>query len=459
MQFCDALLVVPSSPRKTSEIPARLREIRVKPVKSLGQNFLHDRNLSRWIVSQIKPGSGDYVVEIGPGLGALTGFLLDADVHVLAIEKDARLAEFLSAEFCNDRLEVLHGDALKFDVRTLFAEPNVKLIGNLPYYISTQILLRFLEYPSPISLALFMLQREVAQRLSASPGHKDYGALTLLVQFYYRVELLKTIRPAVFIPRPEVESSIVRLTPRSVHELPECDHELFSELVRRGFSHRRKQLGKLLRDHAENWPCVADSLGLAREARAEALTLRDWVALAGYLRPPARSGQNRRETELFPVVDENDRVLYHAPRAKVHGDNLRHRAVHILIFNEKGEVFLQKRSRWKDRHPWLWDSSAAGHVEAGEDYDQTAARELREELGITLPLRRITTLAASDRTGQEFIWLYCGEYSGEFTLNREEIDSGRFFPPSVVTKWVQNRRDDFAPAFTGCWNAWTGRTG
>ena len=119
-------------------------------------------------------------------------------------------------------------------------------------------------------------------------------------------------------------------------------------------------------------------------------------------------------SELFPVVDENDRVVRDAPRSEVHGNNLRHRAVHIFIFNGRGEVFLQKRSRWKDRHPLLWDSSAAGHVDAGEEYDTAAIRELQEELGISAELKRIVKLPASDQTGQEFIWLYRATMKGRF---------------------------------------------
>jgi len=149
-----------SARARPSETAATLREINVAPVKSLGQNFLHDRNLSRWIVDQVDPQAGDYIVEIGPGLGALTEPLLAAGAHVLALEKDRRLADYLRSRFANNRLEVRHIDALDFDVPTLFAKSRVKLIGNLPYYIASQLLIRFLEYPSPISLAVLMNSRK-----------------------------------------------------------------------------------------------------------------------------------------------------------------------------------------------------------------------------------------------------------------------------------------------------------
>jgi 16S rRNA (adenine1518-N6/adenine1519-N6)-dimethyltransferase len=157
---------------KLSQIQETLREIRVSPVKTLGQNFLHDRNLAQWIVARAELTPDDYVVEVGPGLGALTEFALASGARVLAIEKDARLAEFLRTRFETDRLTIVRGDALEFDVRQLFAQPRVKFIGNLPYNISSQLLLQFTNYPSPISLWLCMLQKEMARRLSAPAGHE-----------------------------------------------------------------------------------------------------------------------------------------------------------------------------------------------------------------------------------------------------------------------------------------------
>jgi 16S rRNA (adenine1518-N6/adenine1519-N6)-dimethyltransferase len=437
-----------------SEISATLREIRVSPVKTLGQNFLHDKNLSRWIVDQADLTSQDYVVEIGPGLGALTKFALDKRARVLAIEKDARLVAFLRQRFSDSRLEVLHADALEFDVRTLFTKRRVKVVGNLPYNISSPLLLKFLKYPSPISLWLLMLQKEVAARLSATPSSKEYGALSLQVQLHYRVKYLRKIPASVFIPQPDVDSAIVRIIPRDPGELPGRDDNLFTTLVRRGFSERRKQLGKLLRDHIADWPRATEALGLDRQVRAEELSLQEWIALTNYVQPIKRDSQQNSDAECFPVVDRRDRFLRAAPRAEVHGDNLRHRAVHILIFNQAGEVYLQKRSRWKDRHPLAWDSSAAGHVSAGEEYDDAATRELKEELGIETALEKMLKLPASARTGQEFIWLYRGRHDGGFKLDRSEIDYGEFFPTDVVNGWIKARPNEFAPGFLECWKAY-----
>ncbi len=436
---------------KLSEIGNTLREIRVVPVKTLGQNFLHDQNLARWMVQEAGISASDFVLEIGPGLGAITEPALATGARVLAIEKDGRLAEFLRARFVDRRIEIVHGDALEFDARRLYPKGPVKLLGNLPYYVSTQLLLRYLEQPSPIALAVLMLQREVAARLSAAPRSKDYGILTLVVQLQCRVEYLRTVPASVFLPQPDVDSAFVRLTPREPNELPDHDREIFFSLVRRGFSQRRKQLGKLLKEQVADWPRAAQEIGAAVTARAEELSLAQWIALANFVQPPASRSAGTDLSEEFAVVDENDRVTGAAPRREVHGNNLRHRAVHLFLFNPAGELLLQKRSRWKDRHPNVWDSSAAGHVSADEEYDDTAARELREELGVSTSLRRIGQLPASEETGQEFIWLYRGEHPGPFTPARAEIDAVQFFAPEVIAQWIQERPGDFAPGFLECW--------
>ncbi|MFN2508533.1 MAG: 16S rRNA (adenine(1518)-N(6)/adenine(1519)-N(6))-dimethyltransferase RsmA [Chthoniobacterales bacterium] len=440
---------------KLSDIEATLRQIRVSPVKTLGQNFLHDRNLAQWIVARAELTPHDYVVEIGPGLGALTEFTLTSGARVLAIEKDARLAQFLRERFPSERLEILHADALNFDVRKLFTQRRVKFIGNLPYNISSQLLLRFTKYPGLISLYLCMLQKEMARRLSAKPRTSDYGALTLLIQLRYRVDYLRSVPASVFLPQPEVDSAFVKLTPRDAGELPEHDAELFTRLVRRGFSQRRKQLQKLLREDFPDWELAAKCCGFDPKARAEELSLAEWIALSNIASPERGTTGESPGQERFTVVDAEDRVVGEAPRVTVHGNNLLHRAVHILLFNDVGELFLQKRSRLKDRHPCVWDSSAAGHVNAGEDYDETAARELEEELGVSAALERVAKLPASERTGQEFIWLYRGQHNGPFRLAPSEIEYGDFFPPEIVQGWVQARPEDFAPGFLECWRAWS----
>lgn len=157
--------------------------------------------------------------------------------------------------------------------------------------------------------------------------------------------------------------------------------------------------------------------------------------------------------EMFDVVNERDEVIDCRPRSEVHRLGLRHRAVHVLVFNEQGAVFLQKRSRSKDTFPGAWDSSAAGHLTVGETYDAAAVRELQEELGwmpASVPERRFR-LEACPETGQEFLWVYCCRGAGPFALHPEEIEGGAWFPPDVVTRWVRAHPEDFASSFPLIW--------
>jgi isopentenyl-diphosphate delta-isomerase type 1 len=157
--------------------------------------------------------------------------------------------------------------------------------------------------------------------------------------------------------------------------------------------------------------------------------------------------------EIFDVVDEQDRVIGQELRRIVHQRGLRHRAVHVLIFNSRGEVFLQQRSPFKDMAPNTWDSSASGHLNPGESYDDCAVRELREELGVTLPcpLKPLFKIDSSPETGQEFVWVYSGHSEGPFQLHPEEIQSGGWFSPEQVTDWMKKQPADFAPALPYIW--------
>src|SRR5437870_1467065 len=326
-----------------SQIRVALHDVGVRPAKKLGQNFLHDQNLARWIVEQAQISRDDFVLEIGPGLDALTSEILKRGARLLALEKDARLANFLREKFRDPRFEVHHGDALDFDRRVPFAERNVKLIGNLPYYISSQLLCRFVYFPTCISLALFMLQDEMARRLSAKPGSADYGALTLHLQIHHQVEYLRKIPRTVFIPQPEIASAIVRFSPRDEKRIGIFDYAVFREIVKHGFSQRRKQLRKLLASNVDDWECISKKIAAPLTARAEELSLKQWIALANHIAPRDEKIAARASAERFPVVDENDRQIGAASRLEVHENNFRHRAVHILIFNHAGELLLQDR--------------------------------------------------------------------------------------------------------------------
>ncbi len=157
--------------------------------------------------------------------------------------------------------------------------------------------------------------------------------------------------------------------------------------------------------------------------------------------------------EIFDVVNERDEVIGRELRRIVHRDGLKHRAVHVFVFNARGEVFLQKRSLSKDSSPGLWDSSASGHLDTGEDYDTCAMRELREEIGLVLsaPPRRLFKVEPCGETGQEFVWLYECESEGPFILHPEEIERGGWFTRERVAQWVNERPHDFAPAFVLLW--------
>jgi 16S rRNA (adenine1518-N6/adenine1519-N6)-dimethyltransferase len=439
-----------------SAIRTALAALGMQPTRSLGQNFLHDQNLAEWTVGQLDIQPGEPWVEIGPGLGALTEFALARSERGMLIEKDDRIIDYLRTRF--PTLDIIHGDAVAFDVRELFPRGPVKVLGNLPYYVSSQILFNFTADPSPVSALVFTLQKELAERLSAAPGSKEYGALTLLIGRRWRVRYLKTLPPGVFTPVPQVESAVVSLTPRAAGEVEDCDGLRFERLVKQGFSQRRKQLRKMLAGEVADWPQLASRLGVPETARAEELDLAQWVMLTNLsaardraeesLRPPL--GQDVHG-EIFDIVDEHDHVLGTATRHEAHAQKLRHRAVHIFVFNRQGELFLQLRSRWKDMHPRRWDSSAAGHVNAGQAYAETAERELVEELGVEAPVREIGAISACPGTGWEFVRLYRAEHEGPFALPPGEIETGGWFSAELVDRWVAARPGDFATGFLECW--------
>ena len=157
--------------------------------------------------------------------------------------------------------------------------------------------------------------------------------------------------------------------------------------------------------------------------------------------------------EIFDVVNERDEVIGQQRRSEVHRLGLKHRAVHVLVFNARGEIFLQKRSMEKDCFPGAWDSSASGHLDTGEEYDACAGRELFEELGwqAVRPPRRLFKIEARAETGQEFVWVYRCEAEGPFRLQPQEIERGDWFQPGAVTRWIAERPQDFASAFPLIW--------
>ncbi|MGJ8655237.1 MAG: 16S rRNA (adenine(1518)-N(6)/adenine(1519)-N(6))-dimethyltransferase RsmA [Akkermansiaceae bacterium] len=426
-----------------------MKENGVMPSKKLGQNFLCDANVARWIVDQLDPQPEDTVVEVGPGTGALTEHLVGKVKRVILVEYDARLAEYLTDKFSDrEDVEVHHFDGARFDVRSLYKHAPIKFLGNLPYSAGGAIMRNFMKSPTPVVRAVLMLQKEFIDRIVAKHGRKEYGVLSLRMQSEWASKPVKTVPPEAFHPRPLIDSTVMTCVPSENGEV--YDKRLFDELVRRGFSQRRKQVKKQMPDNAD-WEELSASLGLPVTARAEEISLEQWIKITqAYDAHPLKNIPQCGD-EIFDVVDEDDVVVRQEKRSVVHAENLLHRAVHVLVFNKKKEVLLQKRSILKDKCPGLWDSSAAGHLETGESYDDCAPRELKEELAIDSEVQHIAQLKPSERTGLEHIGLYVARYDGALRFPCSEIEHAIWFDMDQLNDWIAARPEDFATGFLECW--------
>lgn len=437
-----------------TELKEVLAEVGVTPSRKLGQNFLVDQNTAEWIVDQLDIQPGDTVVEVGPGTGALTEHVVKKAQKVILVEFDRRLADYLTRRFAeHDHVTVISDDAVRIDTRQFFAARPVKLLGNLPYSAGGAILRNFLKGPSAFTKAVLMLQKEMIDRILAGPKCKDYGVLTLRMQCEWRGEKVKVVPPSCFFPQPMIDSTVMTLEPRQ-EELPIHDRRLFDELVRRGFAQRRKQLRKNLPADLD-WESVSKKLSLSLTARAEELSLDDWVSLTREADPFFVKEEGQGDDEMLAVVDEDDNVIGSERRDVIHRDGLKHRAVHIFALNKNGEILLQKRSRLKDKCPGLWDSSAAGHVDAEEEYDVCAARELEEELGLkNHEIREVGKLGAHANTGWEHVRLFATLAQGKVKFPCVEIEYGEWFAMDQIEQWVTAVPEDFAPGFLACWKVW-----
>lgn len=247
--------------------------------KSLGQNFLQDQNTCRRIVEAIQVNSDDYIIEIGPGQGALTRFLAEAEPAKLTLlEMDDSLAERLEEDYPD--ADVVRTDALKFDWESLNDTDSVKIIGNLPYNVGSKLIWDIVSRVQTLEKAVFMVQHEVAKRLTAEPGNKAFGGLTAWVKNFAETKYLFKVPPTVFRPQPKVDSAVVAFMPKSIDSWPENPDKL-ANLIKQLFQKRRKQLSTILK---KQWtPDVAawfEAHGVLTSARPENLTPDNFASLA-----------------------------------------------------------------------------------------------------------------------------------------------------------------------------------
>jgi 16S rRNA (adenine1518-N6/adenine1519-N6)-dimethyltransferase len=253
-----------------------------KARKRFGQNFLHDPLVIQRIVQAINPGTGQRLVEIGPGQGAITLPLLKACRHLEVIELDRDLIQPLAEKAASTGELIIHQqDALRFDFRSLANGEKLRTIGNLPYNISTPMLFHLIEQSDAIQDMHFMLQKEVIDRMAALPGSGDYGRLSVMVQYHCRVEPLFRVGPGAFKPAPKVDSAFVRLIPWPEPLFPVKNIEYLTTLVRQAFSQRRKTLRNALKHLLSEQEIKAT--GTDPSARPETISLEQYVALANQL--------------------------------------------------------------------------------------------------------------------------------------------------------------------------------
>ena len=264
------------------EITTLLREHGIRPSRALGQNFLADPNTARRIVRLADVEPGDRVLEIGPGVGSLTLALVEAGASVTALELDRHLVPVLESVVGDQpAVKIEHGDALSWDYAAHLREATWKCVSNLPYNVATPVVVRVLEDAPTVSSLLVMVQREVGLRLAAGPGSRDYGSVSVKIAYHGVARVVGSVPPTVFVPRPKVESVLVRIDRRVAPpvEVPSYD-DLFA-LVRAGFAQRRKMLRRALKEAlGARTDEVLTAAGVAPTARAESLGLDEWAAIA-----------------------------------------------------------------------------------------------------------------------------------------------------------------------------------
>ena len=256
----------------------------IKMSKKLGQNFLIKRGIVDEIVHAAELTPGEPVLEVGPGIGTLTQGLAQSGADVTAIELDRRLLEVLDTTLASyDNVRIIHGDVLKLDVPSIMNHKPFKVVANLPYYITTPIIMSLLESKLPIERLVVMVQKEVALRMVAKPGTKDYGALSVAVQYYTEPDIVLDVPPKSFLPAPAVTSSVIRCVLRDKPPVDVIDEKLFFRVVKAGFAQRRKTFANTMKTTGLSKDRIEELLAKANidgQRRGETFTLQDFADVA-----------------------------------------------------------------------------------------------------------------------------------------------------------------------------------
>jgi len=256
----------------------------IKMSKKLGQNFLIKRGIVDEIVHAAELTPGEPVLEVGPGIGTLTQGLAQSGADVTAIELDRRLLDVLDTTLASyDNVRIVHGDVLKLDVPTIMNHKPFKVVANLPYYITTPIIMSLLESKLPIERLVVMVQKEVALRMVAKPGTKDYGALSVAVQYYTEPDIVLDVPPKSFLPAPAVTSSVIRCVLRDKPPVDVIDEKLFFRVVKAGFAQRRKTFSNTMKTTGLSKDRIEELLAKANidgQRRGETFTLQEFADIA-----------------------------------------------------------------------------------------------------------------------------------------------------------------------------------
>lgn len=260
--------------------------------KRLGQNFLIDANIVQGIVDAANVQENDRVLEIGPGIGTLTQALAETGAEVTCVELDKRLPEVLAHTLdAYDNVRIIQGDILKVNIPEIMGDKPFKVVANLPYYITTPIIMALLEKHLPITDIVVMVQKEVAERMAAQPGGKTYGALSVAVQYYTVPEIALYVPPRSFMPPPEVDSVVVNCKVRQIPAVELIDEKMFFRVVKAAFGQRRKTLNNALKSMGVDKNIIADVLdkaGIEATRRGETLTMEEFGAIANILAQMAK---------------------------------------------------------------------------------------------------------------------------------------------------------------------------